>query len=74
MSRKDYIAIGNVLAGQWAISSPREKGVVWCITLSIADVFAQDNERFDRAKFYDYVLGTPDQFKARNQCKFREVA
>lgn len=71
MSTKDYVAIGGVLAGQWAISTPEEKGTVWSITLSIADKFAQDNELFNRKKFYNYVFGVEDQFKARNLCKFR---
>jgi len=71
MSSKDYIAIGNVLRGQWAISEPIEKGTVWCLTLSIADKFKQDNERFDRVKFYYHVFGT-DQFSARKQCKWSQ--
>lgn len=69
MTRKDYIALGKVLAGQWATASPKEKGVIWCITLSMADVFKQDNVRFDRSRFYNFVLGT-DQYEARKQCVF----
>ena len=65
MSRKDYLAIGGVLAGSWATATPAEKGIIWVTTLSIADVFARDNDRFDRSKFYEYVLGTPDHFSVR---------
>jgi hypothetical protein len=65
MSRKDYIAIGGVLAGSWACAKPTEKGIIWVTTLSIADVFARDNERFNRSKFYEYVLGTSDHMSVR---------
>ena len=70
MSSRDYIAIGGVLAGAWGVGSPRERGVVWKVTLGIADKFKQDNVRFDREKFYDYVFGTRDHFKARDRCEF----
>jgi hypothetical protein len=65
MTRKDYIAIGSVLAGSFAMATPAEKGIVWVTTLSIADKFAQDNPRFDRGRFYDFVLGSPDPFESR---------
>lgn len=67
MSRKDYIAIGGVLAGSWATATPAEKGIIWVTTLSIADVFARDNPRFDRSKFYAYVLGDSNHFAARDR-------
>ena len=65
MSRKDYIAIGSVLAGSFATASPAEKGIVWTTTLSIADKFAADNPRFDRSRFYAFVLGSADPFESR---------
>lgn len=37
---------------------------LWAVTLSIADKFAQDNDHFDREKFYKYVFGNEDHFKA----------
>lgn len=65
MSRKDYLAIGGVLRGSFAVATPAAKGIVWCTTLSIADVFAADNPRFDRGRFYAYVLGDPDPYVSR---------
>lgn len=55
MSRKDFIAIAEILAGDFATATPAEKGKVWCITLSLADYFAKVNPRFDRARFYAAV-------------------
>ncbi len=66
MSCKDYKAIGAVLAGSFACAAPSEKGIIWTSTLSIADVFAADNPRFDRARFYSFVLGDPDPFVSRD--------
>lgn len=63
MSRKDYIAIGDVLAGQWATT---KSGAIWAATLSIADVFKADNERFDRTRFYYHVFGKT-HFAAREE-------
>lgn len=65
MTRKDYVAIGSVLAGSFACATDAEKSIVWRSTLSIADVFAADNPRFDRARFYTFVLGNPDPFVTR---------
>ena len=71
MSRKDYIAIAKILRAQWETANMHDtsKGVIWTTTLSVADVFAQDNVRFDRAKFYEYVFGTSDHFAARREVK-----
>jgi len=55
MSTKDFNAIAAILAGDFATATPAEKGKVWCITLSLADYFAQCNPRFDRSKFYAVV-------------------
>ena len=55
MSKKDFEAIAAILAGDFASATPAEKGKVWCLTLSLADYFAQSNSNFDRAKFYDAV-------------------
>lgn len=63
MSRKDYVAIGDVLAGQWATTHSE---AIWKVTLSIADVFKRDNERFDRVRFYYYVFGK-NQYTARKE-------
>lgn len=73
MSKKDYYALGDVLAGAWATATPREKGVVWSLTLLIADVFAKDSRHFNRARFYEYVLGTEDHFAAREQAEFASI-
>jgi hypothetical protein len=52
MSRKDFEAIAAVLAGDMACSTPAERWRVQCITLSLADVCAKSNPRFDRERFY----------------------
>lgn len=58
MTKKDYIAIGKILAGDLATASPLEKGKVLGITFSLADLFKQDNPNFDRERFYAFV-GVP---------------
>ncbi len=63
MSRKDYIKIGAILRTEWEAT---HGGSVWRMTLSIADVFKQDNERFDREKFYNFVFGE-GHFDARSK-------
>lgn len=64
MSKKDFIAIAAILAGDFATATAAEKGKVWCLTLSLADYFASSNSRFDRSKFYSAVLGTADHYSA----------
>jgi hypothetical protein len=67
MTAKDFIAIADVLAGQWAVESTREaKLAVWTTTLSMADLCAKGNSRFDRERFYAAVFGTKDHFAARD--------
>jgi hypothetical protein len=72
-SRKDYVAVAAILAGEYALNaklsdaylvtdetvSSRAHGriTVENITASVADVFASDNPRFDREKFYRAALG-----------------
>lgn len=59
MTRKDYVKFAAMLAGELALAKSRcgilavadclrVKGII----LSIADLFAQDNSRFDRERFY----------------------
>jgi hypothetical protein len=67
MTRKNYIAIAKILAGQFATAAPAEKGAIWCLTLSMADYFKQDNANFDRSKFYTAVMGSPDHFAVRDE-------
>jgi hypothetical protein len=64
MTQKDYIKIAADLAGAYAMD---KTGAIWCLTLSLADTFAQDNPRFDRSKFYAAVMGTSDHFAARDK-------
>jgi hypothetical protein len=64
MTMKDYAKIAATLAPAFAQD---KTGVVWCLTLSLADTFAQDNPRFDRGKFYKAVMGTSDHFAARDE-------
>ncbi len=58
MSRKDYNAIANVLAGDFATATLSQREKVRAIVLSLADVFAKDNPRFQRDRFYAAVFGT----------------
>ena len=52
MSRKHYIAIAKVFAGDYACcKSDDERRVVVGLALSLSDIFRQDNPRFDRIKF-----------------------
>jgi hypothetical protein len=52
----NYRAIAEILAGDLATSAtPEERRKVRGITLSLADYFARDNERFVRDRFYAAV-------------------
>ena len=64
MTSKDFIAIANILAGDYATASPAERGKVLVITLSLADYFASVNENFDRSKFYAAVFGDTNKVLA----------
>jgi hypothetical protein len=57
MTRKHYQMVAEILHGDYAVHthSPVAQNVVRGITLSLADVFAQDNPRFDRQRFYAAV-------------------
>lgn len=53
MSRKDYIKIASILDAEAALAvEPETVARIANITRSIADVFKQDNPRFDRDSFY----------------------
>lgn len=59
MTRKDYIKFAGLFAGEMALAqSAASQGdfarvtQVRNIVLSTADIFAQDNPRFDRERFY----------------------
>lgn len=67
MTQKHFIAIAKILAASFATATPAEKGPIWCLTLSMADYFAQENPRFDRSKFYTAVMGTADHFAVRDE-------
>lgn len=61
MTRKHYVRIAAILAGDLAIcANDGERQRVRGITLSLADVMAQDNGAFDRARFYVAAGLTPD--------------
>jgi hypothetical protein len=67
MHRKNYKEIAAVLAGEFHSSDPNGKASVWKITLSLADVFKQDNIRFDRSRFYEAVFGDSDHLAVRDK-------
>lgn len=48
MSRKDYQAIADVIK-----ASSGDVPTLTAVAKGIADVFAADNPRFDRERFYD---------------------
>lgn len=56
MTKKHFIKIAAILAGDLATSTTdRERLKVRGITLSFADMFAQENPNFDRERFYAAV-------------------
>lgn len=56
MSKKHYVKTAAILAGERAIVThaldESARIAISAITYSLADMFAQDNPRFDRATFY----------------------
>jgi hypothetical protein len=52
MTRKDYIALAEVIAGEVATGNMWQKMTSSNIARSMADVFKRDNERFNRETFY----------------------
>lgn len=72
-SKKDYVSMANILAGEYAISADLSdthnvtaetiahragrREAIENITASVADMFAQDNSRFNRTLFYRAALG-----------------
>jgi hypothetical protein len=56
MSRKHYVEIAAVLAGDYTVAgSDAQRLTVRNIAFSLADVFVKDNSRFDRRRFYGAV-------------------
>jgi hypothetical protein len=57
MNAKDYVAIARVLAAELADNSDDDRGssAVVHISLALAEVFAADNPRFDRERFFRAV-------------------
>lgn len=59
MSRKDYQKFAALFAGEMAVAASRYEPILEEIrtlqnlVMSTADIFAQDNPRFNREKFYD---------------------
>jgi len=66
---RDYKAIGEVLAGEYAQAGTMQvKSAIWCATLSIADkMLKAEPNNFNRSEFYAIVFGTPDHFAARDE-------
>lgn len=67
MSRKDYVALAAVIAGEVASAAGNKDKLRTSsnIARSMADVFKRDNPRFDRERFYvacrlDSTGGFPD--------------
>ena len=53
MSRKTYIEAAAILAGERALArDDHERRTIDNIARSLADMFKQDNGRFDRQRFY----------------------
>ena len=65
MTRKDFEKIAGVLSGSWHLAPNGDAAkTVWLTTLSMADVLAQSNPRFDRDRFYVAVFGV-DMWEAK---------
>lgn len=74
MTRKDFEKMADLLAVEYSIAQPGEARLaVWRTVLSMADVCAQSNERFDRDRFYGVVFGTLDIWSIRDE-NIRTVA
>ena len=59
MTRKDYKAIAAALYALVGASPPpraREMGAFLDVVRSISDVMAEDNPRFDRARFFEAAV------------------
>ncbi len=54
MTKQDYIRFSGMFAGELALRKRdwAKSMLVRGIILSTADIFAQDNPRFDRERFY----------------------
>jgi hypothetical protein len=63
MSRKHYVAVAAMLAGEYAMAhhavnngqphdGKTQLRTLDNVTRSLADMFKQDNSRFDRGRFY----------------------
>jgi hypothetical protein len=52
MSRKHYVRVAGILAGELALSTTdKERQRVKNMAHSLADIFKQDNSAFDRQRF-----------------------
>lgn len=56
MSQKVYQQTADILAGELALADSEDKRlVIRNLMFSLADMFKQDNDRFDRDRFYQAV-------------------
>lgn len=53
LTRKHHKAIASIIKNNYEVSTPPIKFVLRDMTDQIAQYFAADNPRFDRAKFVD---------------------
>lgn len=59
MSRKDYIAIAEIIAGDYATcGTSEERYKVRGVVFSLAHFFRKDNEQFNCERFYN-ACGIP---------------
>jgi streptogramin lyase len=65
--QRDHKKVAGTLAGEFAMAPPIEKGRIWCMTLSIADAFAEADPDFNRSEFYEIALGNADHFASRDE-------
>ena len=52
MTKRDYIAVAAILRGDIESQTPKCKLALQNTGRSLADMFARDNHRFDRDRFY----------------------
>lgn len=57
MSRKDYKAFAEILAGHYTGTGDEEDQVILDVAYEMAGVFKRDNPRFDHKRFIAAVKG-----------------
>jgi len=58
MTKKDYVVFANKLR-EWKLRHQNNKDlsyfIEWILTQEVANIFENDNPKFNRRKFIDYI-------------------